>query len=119
MFVYSIMQAVTNYWQDVFFVEPATRTYVLTAEKAPSQLHALTPLCALHAQGLFATVISCAACILIPGQFVMPHSWQQVLLLVATGATACLTTSHISLFKSVFHVKQLYVRISLITFVQV
>ena len=37
------------------------------------------------AQGLFATVLSGAACAFIPGHFVLPRSWQQITLLIATG----------------------------------
>lgn len=44
----------------------------------------------IFSAGLFATVISCAACAFIPGQFVLPRSRQQIMLLIGTGITAYL-----------------------------
>lgn len=44
----------------------------------------------IFAAGLFSTLISCTACALIPGQFILPRSWQHVALLVATGICAYL-----------------------------
>mmetsp|Transcript_18497 Transcript_18497/g.55778 ORF Transcript_18497/g.55778 Transcript_18497/m.55778 type:complete len:199 (-) Transcript_18497:768-1364(-) len=38
--------------------------------------------------GLYATVVSSLACAVVPGQWVTPRTWQQIVLLIATGLSA-------------------------------